>query len=222
MPDLPRVHTGEPLVRLSDDEIAYRADRGKWTLTEALFHLTGHKPPGYESVRHLQDHFWPAYHQAVDDIQMGNICRKIEQAGESEFIDSPATWFAWADGLGPKFIKVDKRMRRALSQLNAKSQSKGGSKPKYNVALQQFIDQLAAEFNGTGKPLTLSALETWLSTDAPQGESYESGIPDCDDIEIYDDKVWWIDSKGLRKSLTLRSIERYVERAKKRTFCKTA
>ncbi len=116
MPDLPRVHTGEPLVRLSDDEITYRADRGKWTLTEALFYLTGHKPLGYESADHLQDHFRPAYHQAVDAIQMGKICRKIEQAGERVFIDSPANWFAWANGLGPEFIEIDARVKRALSQ----------------------------------------------------------------------------------------------------------
>ncbi len=116
MSDLPRVHTGEPLVRLSDDEITYRADRGKWTLTEALFYLTGHKPLGYESADHLQDHFRPAYHQAVDAIEMGNICRKIKRAGETVFIDSPANWFAWADSLGPKYIKVDKRMRRAIQK----------------------------------------------------------------------------------------------------------
>ena len=125
MSDLPRVYTGEPLVPLSDDEIAYRANRGKWTLTEALFHLSGHKPPGYESARHLQDHFWPAYHQAVDAIQMGKICRRIEEAGERVFIDSPTNWLTWVDSLVPKVIKVDDRVRRALGKIP----NKGGRRP---------------------------------------------------------------------------------------------
>ena len=98
---------------------------------------------------------------------------------------------------------------------------KGGKAPKYNFGLQQFIDQLAAEFNGAGRPFTFSALEKWLSTRASQGEGYESEIPDCDEIEFYDDRVWWVDSQGQRKNLALKSIERYVQRANNRASHKT-
>ena len=216
MSDLPRVHTGEPLVRLSDDEIAYRADRGKWTLTEALFHLTGHKPPGYESTQHLQDHFWPAYHQAVDAIQMGKICRRTEQAGERVFIDSPTNWLAWADSIGPEYIKVDERVRRELSQLNTESRSRGGSRPKYNAGLQQFINQLTVEFKDAGNLLTPPTLKAWLVKNANPGEGYDPTpeIPDCDDIEFNGSQLLWKDHTGSQKSIVIKSVDPYISRAK--------
>ena len=116
MSDVPQVHTGEPLVPISDDDVAYRAKLPHWTLTQALFLLSGYKPPGYESTRHMQDHFWSAYSQAVLSIEVGDLCRKIERAGEPCFIDRPVRWLAWADSIGPEHIKVDERVRRALSQ----------------------------------------------------------------------------------------------------------
>ncbi len=116
MSDVPKVHTAEPLVPLSDDEIAYRAGLPSWTLTQALFQLSGHKPPWYESARHMQDHFWSAYHHARLAIRQGDLCQKTEEAGERVFFDRPARWLAWADSLGLECIEVDDRVRRALSQ----------------------------------------------------------------------------------------------------------
>ena len=101
MSDVPQVHTAEPLVPISDDDVAYRAKLPHWTLTEALFLLSGHRSPGYESTRHIQDHFWSAYDQAVRAIELGELCRKIERAGMHCFIDRPARWLAWADSIGP-------------------------------------------------------------------------------------------------------------------------
>ena len=116
MSDVPQVHTGEPLVPISDDEIADRAVLPSWTLTEALFWLGGYRSPGYESTRHMQDHFWSAYTQARLAIRQGVLCQKTVEAGVTIFFDSPAHWLAWADKIGPEYIKVDERMRRALSQ----------------------------------------------------------------------------------------------------------
>ena len=141
MPDDPKVHTGQPLVPISDDDIAYRAKVPHWTMTEAVFLLSGYKPPGYESTRHMQDHFWGAYHVTVQAIEMGNICRKIERAGERVFIDSPARWFAWADNLGPKYIKVDERVRRAFRA----APNKGGRRPAMSSRssdVYQFFDEI--------------------------------------------------------------------------------
>ena len=130
MSDVPQVHTGEPLVPISDDEIADRAVLPSWTLTEALFWLGGYRSPGYESTRHMQDHFWDAYTQAVRSIEIGDLCRKIERAGEPCFIDRPVRWLAWADSIGPEYIKVDERVRRALSQkANRRSTPKGLTHP---------------------------------------------------------------------------------------------
>ncbi len=117
MSDLPRVYTVEPLVPISDEDLAYRAKLDHWTMTDALFWLSGHRSPGYESTRHMQDHFWDAYMLAVHAIEAGKLCRKIERAGKTIFMDSPKNWLAWADRIGPEYIKVDERMRRALSQM---------------------------------------------------------------------------------------------------------
>lgn len=125
MSDLPRVYTGEPLVPISDDDVAYLAKLPSWTLTEALFRLSGHKPPGYESVRYMQDHFWDAYTQARLAIRQGDICQKTVEAGETIFFDRPARWLAWADSIGPEDIKVDERVRRAIG----KPPNKGGRLP---------------------------------------------------------------------------------------------
>lgn len=116
MSDVPIVHTAQPLVPLSDDEIVDRAELPSWALTEALFWLGGYRSPGYESDRHMQDHFWNAYTQAMGAIELGDLCQKIERAGETVFIDRPGNWLVWADKIGPKYIKVDERMLRALSQ----------------------------------------------------------------------------------------------------------
>lgn len=116
MSDVPQGHTAETLVPLSDDEIADRAVLPSWTLTEALFWLGGYRSPGYESTRHMQDHFWSAYIQARLAFRQGVLCQKTVEAGVTIFFDSPAHWLAWADKIGPGYIKVDERMRRALSQ----------------------------------------------------------------------------------------------------------
>ena len=227
MSDTPAVHTGEPLVPLSDDDVAYRSKMFHWTMTEALFLLSGYKPPGYESDRHMQDHFWPAYDQAVRAIEMGKICRKIERAGKRVFIDSPTNWLVWADSLGPKYLEVDKRMRRALSGktdrrstrtvLSKESRIKGGSGPRYDRGLQEFINRLYSEFKQRNELLTITSLKTWLETNAHFENGYDPQpeILDCEDIEFYEDTIWWKKSRnGAQKSVTIKAVERYLKRAR--------
>ncbi len=98
--------------------------------------------------------------------------------------------------------------------LNRDSQTKGGLAPKYHAGLQQFIDQLFAKFERADTRLTSSSLHTWLAENAPKDAGHETGIPSCDDVELYDNKVWWRNRQGHQKSATLRTIERYISRAK--------
>ena len=93
---------------------------------------------------------------------------------------------------------------------------KGGSKPKYNKGLQAFVDSLSAEFAEAKRPFTLSTFKDWLLENAKPGEGYEANpaIPDCDDIEFYDGKLWWKDRKGAPQSATMRTVERYISRSK--------
>ena len=175
-------YTVVPLVPLSDDEIAYRAGDPLWTLTGALFLLSGYKPPGYESTRQIQDHFWPAYDRAWKAIKVGALCKEQEWAGERVFIDTPANWFAWADRIGPEHIKVDKRMRRALSQMAdtpdgtvkegarpVVSKSKAGAedrddgRPEYTPPYVAFMLQATQEMGlEPGTRILKKTIEAWL------------------------------------------------------------
>lgn len=139
-----------------------------------------------------------------------DFCRRWEQARGNTL--SPEQ----ADGLPSP--------SSSPSNLTDKSRSDGGSKAKYNVGLQKFIDQLFAEFDGRGTRLTLSLLETWLEENAPKDDGYDPDpeIPDFDDVELYDGNVWWKDHQGHRKNATLRTLERYISRARNRASGKAA
>ncbi len=103
------------------------------------------------------------------------------------------------------------------SNLTDKAQSKGGSRSRHDAGLQQFIDQLFAEFKGRGVDLTPSRLKTWLENNArDQKYSAEPWIPNCDEIEFIDDWIWWIDRDGNKKKKSVRSVERYITKARDR------
>ncbi len=99
MPEKPNVIAGSsgPLVPLTEDELDAYLRLDTWTLTEALFILSGNRPPGFESSSELMSHFLDAYHLAVNSIKSGNLCREIAVAGKPHFIESPTRWFSWAE-----------------------------------------------------------------------------------------------------------------------------
>ena len=104
----------------------------------------------------------------------------------------------------------------APKHLDTKSRTKGGKAPKYDLGLQQFIDRLFAEFKADGVRLTTSSLEAWLNENVQPNEGYEPEppIPDCGDIEFYDNKVWWKNAAGAPKSILIKSLERYFKRTR--------
>lgn len=110
---------------------------------------------------------------------------------------------------------LGEQSRPIVPSLTKESRSKGGSKPKYNVALQQFIDRVAAEFKEAGRPLTLSTLKSWLTEHAVRNNGYDPTpvISNCDDIEFFDERLWWKDRSGSQKSTAIRTIEHYIRRA---------
>ena len=122
-----------------------------WTMTEALFFLSGHKPPGYESDRHMQDHFWDTYDQAMRAIEMGEICRKIERAGKRVFIDSPANWLAWANNLGPEYIEIDERVRRALQSGDTNTNTSAAT-IRDETSCQKWLEGLMADGSVPDRP----------------------------------------------------------------------
>ena len=114
------------------------------------------------------------------------------------------------------------KAKRQPKHLGTEDRIKGGKAPKYDAGLQQFIDQLFAKFERADTRLTSSSLHTWLAENAPKDDGHETGIPSCDDIELYDNKVWWKNQQARQKSAALRTVERYILRAKERTSGKAA
>jgi hypothetical protein len=105
-----------PLVPLSEDDLDAYLRLDTWTLTQALFILSGNRPPGIESSSESTSHFPNAYHLAVNSILSGNLCREIAVAGERHFIESPIRWFSWAESKSLHVAEaVRAKMKRAES-----------------------------------------------------------------------------------------------------------
>ena len=163
---------------------------GFWSSDEARYVVEhGHKPMD------------PAATITVDETELGALLKELESSNSE------------------KRGKDGGQRKRISPSLTPGSQSRGGSNSKYNVALQKFINRLAAEFRAENHDLTIRTLKAWLLVNAQPGNGYEPGppIPDCDDIEFDKGKLWWKDHKGSQKSIAIRSVERYISRAKATT-----
>ncbi len=134
-----------------------------------------------------------------------------------EFRQAYIDWLYTTDAEVARWL--GEQSKPVVSSLSRESQIKGGSAPKYDLGLQQFIDRLFAEFKADGVRLTPSSLETWLNENAQPNEGYdpEPPIPDCGDIEFYDNKVWWKNDAGAPKSILIKSLERYFKRTREAT-----
>ncbi len=130
MTNLPPVWSTEPLVPVDNAMLTALSRRDTWTLTEALFLLSGHAPPGYESANDLMSHFPDAYSLAVNSILSGNLARKIQVSGNPRFIDAPSRWLSWAD---EKSIEISPQVRRAVQgEKQPTIKGRGGRPPKWN------------------------------------------------------------------------------------------
>ncbi|MCB7130078.1 MAG: hypothetical protein J3T61_11140 [Candidatus Brocadiales bacterium] len=94
------------------------------------------------------------------------------------------------------------------------SQSKGGKKPKWDTGMQDFINWLHSEIGADGTLFTLSTVKRWLENNALEYTHQVMDISDCEDVYFADGRIGWINCKGIPKSLALRSLDRYIRRAK--------
>ena len=76
------------------------------------------------------------------------------------------------------------------------------------------MDYVRDKLHAQGKNLTLRTLTDWLCENATPTEPCEPGILNCDEVYAEGGKVSWTDSSDHRSELVLRSMERYVRRAK--------
>ena len=151
------------------------------------------------------------------------FARKIDLKEE---INNPKATKSKKTGLKDQYIELiendskvlEKELLKAKRQpkhLGTEDRIKGGKAPKYDFGLQQFVNQLFTNFKSEGQHLTPSSFKRWLEANALRGDGYESHILDCDDIEFYDGKIWWKDRTGKLRGLVERSLEPYIQRARK-------
>ena len=103
-------------------------------------------------------------------------------------------------------------------RLETEHQRKGGRVSKYHRGVQEFVDRLSDKFARDGQSLTLGRLESWLTENAPKDDGIDPQpeIPDFDDVEYYEETLWWKDAQSQFHSIKKRPLERYIARAKSR------
>lgn len=99
-------------------------------------------------------------------------------------------------------------------ELTQSAQSKGGSRRKYSIPLQVFINNLRDKITADETLFTLSTVKDWLRKNVGDLEKYQTDIPDCDDVNIADGLLHWTDGDTKKHSLSLKSLEPYIKRAK--------
>lgn len=100
--------------------------------------------------------------------------------------------------------------------LTQADRSRGGRQRKYNSGLQEAICQIREEIEKEGNRLTLSTLIDWLERNVVEYHSYsfQPEIPDCHDLYLDGDELSWVDRNGIGKHIKLKTLERYIRRAK--------
>ena len=103
-------------------------------------------------------------------------------------------------------------------RLETEHQRKGGRVSKIHRGVQEFIDRVSDNFAVDGRNLTLGRLESWLTENAPKDDGIDPQpeIPDFDDVEYYEETLWWKDARSQLHSIKKRPLERYIARAKSR------
>ena len=100
--------------------------------------------------------------------------------------------------------------------LSSDERKNGGAKRKWNPALQEVVNSICCEIHVSNKRPTLGNVEEWFVKNAEPEDPYESDTPDCDEIYIEGSQISWTDSVGNSDhKISLRALERYIERAKK-------
>ena len=212
--DVPSRPDGVPLMIIRH-EMAYGPDTGPNPSVRRV--TVPVKTPPQEAVS--RDEWLQAFRAfGEQDRRMGADWSLLADIPISEY--PPVFRQAYIDRLYTTDAEVARwlgeQSKPVVPSLTRKSRSKGGSKPKYTVALQQFIDRLAAEFKEAGRPLTLSTLKSWLTENAVRDHGYDPTpmISDCDDIEFFEERLWWKDRNASQKSTSIKTVERYIRRAK--------
>lgn len=95
------VHKAQPLEKISEESLAWYLKQDSWAYYEAIFLIQGYKPPGFiEGFDELRTHFPELYVMLQRSIGIDAIGRKVNQAGQKNFIDTPERWMEWGKSKG--------------------------------------------------------------------------------------------------------------------------
>ncbi|MDP2201775.1 MAG: hypothetical protein Q8K07_07135 [Methylicorpusculum sp.] len=90
------IQTIEPLTNEQKQEYNNQA---AWAWVDAIYILQGYKPVFQLSTEQVRSHFPSLVNYFTQSIQLGVIGKEINQAGEKSFIDSPANWQEFWQGI---------------------------------------------------------------------------------------------------------------------------
>lgn len=83
------------------------------------------------------------------------------------------------------------------------------NKRKYDSGLQEFVTEILGRLERPTRSQFTRYLGENASSDAPL-----EGVPGCDDVYLDGECMVWIDRSGTQRSITFRSLEPYIRRAK--------
>jgi len=93
----------QPLEPLTDEDLQYFRKCRYWNWIDAIYILEGYKPVQQLDIEEVREHFPEQLSIFTQGLQIGDIGKKITEAGKNKFIDSPAKWEAfWQSIYEPK------------------------------------------------------------------------------------------------------------------------
>ncbi len=113
----------QPLEPLTDEQRHGYNKLAAWTWVDAIYILQNYIPVYQLSTEQVRSRFPQQVHDFTQSIQLGNIGKEITQAGERTFIDSPANWEAFWQG-------INKPEPQAEALGDAGAVSHAGTEPK--------------------------------------------------------------------------------------------
>ncbi len=92
----------------------------------------------------------------------------------------------------------------------------GGRQPKHKQGLQEAVNEIVSRLRQAGIKPTAKTLLHYVRENAPSAldEGLQLNISKCDDMYVDGDTLNWKDRLGGDRSITKRSLDRYVKRAR--------
>lgn len=204
------VHKAQPLEEISEESLAWYMKQDSWAYYEAIFLIHGYKPPGsLEGFDEVRTHFPEMYVTLARSIPIGSIGKEVIQAGQKDFIDTPANWIAWAKRKGCNTDHLDSFINK--QEINKpKTNNMPGNMPR--IAIGQLAVKEAWEIEReTGRRATAKEVLEKLQAWAENGQKYSEVLHRRSD-GIRGMSVFWITVKSDPKEYSLSACEKTLER----------